>query len=72
MIWSIIPNEFIFRELDDKPPQVEKQTLHIQGVTMIVEVTGFGEARIERLLSPYPRDYLKPEWMPGQMIRLFP
>ena len=72
MIWSIVPTEFIFQSAESQPTQAKKETLHIGGVTMIVEVTGFGQAKIERLISPYPRDYLKPEWMPGQIIRLFP
>ncbi len=72
MIWSIVPSEFIFQGYYEPPAQGKKETLHISGVTMIVEVTGFGQAKIERLISPYARDYLRPEWMPGQVIRLFP
>ncbi len=72
MIWSIVPDEFIFQGADEPPAPAKKATLHIDGVTMIVEVTGFGEAKIEQLISPHPRDYLKPEWAPGSVIRLFP
>ncbi len=72
MIWSIVPSEFIFQNLYEPPTQGKKETLHVGGVVMVVEVTGFGQAKIERLISPNAGDYLKPEWMPGQVIRLFP
>lgn len=72
MIWSVVPMEMIFPQSDTGASRGKMATLQLQDVTLIVEITGFGQARIDRLISPRASDYLKPEWMPGQVIQLSP
>lgn len=69
--YSIIPLETVFENFE----QMEKQQLQeitINGVTMVVEPLEGREAKIVRLISPNPQDYLNPQLAPGQKIIFHP
>ncbi len=70
IFWSIIPVETAFSGFDDPDQQPELHTIEWQGVTMVVEMVQPMQLKIHRLISPNALDYLKPEWMPGQMLNL--
>lgn len=68
--WSIIPLEAAFAGWDDPANERPIETIEYHGVQMEVTAIGFRKARIHRLLSPIPADYLRPELAPGQIITL--
>lgn len=68
--WSIVPLETVLEGYDEPARQPLLQEIDYHGVAMIVESVGVAEVKIHRLLSPVPADYLRPEWLPGQIIRL--
>lgn len=59
--WSIRPFADIMSGFE---PQ-ELQEVHVGSATMMISTVD-GTERIERLISPCPSDYLRPEWQPGQ------
>jgi len=71
MIYSVIPTEELFFNgwEDTITPLTD---LTVAGVMMQVEMLGDGTARIVRLISPNPFDYMNPAWMPGNIIRYVP
>lgn len=66
IIYSVMPMELIFRNEEE----MNYQTVEMQwgGVTMLVQPIGVNEARIIRLISPDPQDYLNPSYAPGQKV----
>lgn len=66
--WSIIPSEMTFGMGNTPTPHYEE--CMIDGVQMLVEIDSSGQAKIARLLSPNPQDYLNPRFQPGNPIRL--
>ncbi|WP_035453268.1 YlzJ-like family protein [Alicyclobacillus herbarius] len=65
LFWSIVPFGVVMSELDQPSPFREYA---FQGVNLLVTPTRLGKARIERVLSPLPQDFLRPELQPGQEI----
>lgn len=65
-IYSPIPVEVIFQNQDQCDYKIVNQV--IDGVPVQIMVTGNGSARIERILSTDPQDYLKGTLQPGQEI----
>ncbi|WP_067931314.1 YlzJ-like family protein [Alicyclobacillus kakegawensis] len=65
LFWSIVPFGAVMSELDEVSPYSE---CDFQGVHLLVTPTGTGKARIERVLSPCPQDYLRPDLRPGTEI----
>jgi len=71
MIYSIIPTEeLFFAGWENTITPLTDIT--IAGVTMQVAKLEDGTARIVRLISPNPFDYMNPAWMPGNIIRYEP
>lgn len=71
ILYSIIPAETVFANMD----QVEKQELKeisYGHATMLIEQTSPFEGRIVRLISPDPQDYLNPKCAPGQIVQFQP
>jgi hypothetical protein len=65
-IYSIMPMEVIFAGM-------EQQTYNfievvVGGIPMQVERVGVNQAKVVRLLSCRPEDYLNPAYAPGTMI----
>ncbi|RIV29338.1 hypothetical protein D2Q93_00365 [Alicyclobacillaceae bacterium I2511] len=69
LLWSIVPTELVYTNFYEQPPTlVEVQR---GGVTMLVSPEQNGMAKMERLISPNPQDYLRKEWQPGTLIHLY-
>jgi hypothetical protein len=69
-IHSIVPMEIIFAGMEQQTYDYIEMT--IGGIMMQVEVVGLNQAKIIRLLSCQPNDYLNPAYMPGTMISYQP
>lgn len=71
IIYSVMPMEVIMNNMDDM--EYHYSETEVDGVKMLVEhVPSSVEARIIRLLSPNPQDYLNPSYSPGQKIYFRP
>lgn len=66
MIYSAIPTEVILEGWGQYEQQL--QELNYNGVTMQVELLAPNQAKVVRLISPNPQDYLNPAYTPGQVI----
>jgi hypothetical protein len=62
--------EIIFAGMEQQTYDYIEMT--IGGIMMQVEVVGLNQAKIIRLLSCQPNDYLNPAYMPGTMISYQP
>ncbi|MBX5436336.1 MAG: YlzJ-like family protein [Alicyclobacillaceae bacterium] len=71
VLWTIAPVEHVFSGLTSHSGSAQWQEIQVEGVTMLVSPAGRGMGRIERLISPNPQDYLRPEWQPGQLVPLY-
>lgn len=65
-IHSIIPMEVIFAGMEQQT--YDYVNVIVEGVSMQVERVGVNQARIVRLLSCRPNDFLNPAYMPGSLI----
>lgn len=65
-IYSPIPEELIFQNQGKSDYKLVNQIL--DGVNVQIIVSSDGIARIERILSTDPQDYLKETLQPGQVI----
>ncbi|BAU27904.1 YlzJ-like protein [Aneurinibacillus soli] len=70
IIYSAMPLELIFQ--NDSPESYENTEVQLNGLTMLVQPCGVNEARIVRLISPNPYDYMNPSYAPGQKIYFRP
>ncbi|WP_027417643.1 YlzJ-like family protein [Aneurinibacillus terranovensis] len=70
IIYSAMPLELIFQNEDSHA--YDCQEIQVGAVTMVVQATGVNEAKIVRLISPNPQDYLNPSYAPGQKIYFRP
>ncbi|WCK52803.1 YlzJ-like family protein [Aneurinibacillus sp. Ricciae_BoGa-3] len=70
IIYSAMPLELIFQNEDSH--SYDCQEVQINGLTMVVQPVGINEAKIVRLISPNPQDYLNPTYAPGQKIYFRP
>lgn len=68
--YSTLPMELIFQNED--PSAYENMEIQWNGLTMLVQPCGANEARIVRLISPNPYDYMNPAYAPGQILRFRP
>lgn len=68
MLWTIVPIEKVFADLQkvDQPLREVSR----DGITMLVREGNQGMGTIERIISPNPQDYLKPQWQPGVVVEL--
>ena len=65
MIHSIVSDEMLYAGLDQITAPVEMQ---INGVCIQMEWISNNQARVCRLLSPNPNDYMNEKYAPGQII----
>jgi len=66
LFWSVIPIEEIFSF--DSKSDAPTAWYTVGGVTMSLADAGEGMAKIERIISSNPTDYLRAQWQPGQLI----
>jgi hypothetical protein len=69
-IYSIMPMETIFAGAEAQTFDYVEITLN--GIHMQVEMIGSNQAKIIRLLSCHPNDYLIEAYFPGAIIRFQP
>ncbi|MGI9860337.1 YlzJ-like family protein [Moorella naiadis] len=69
-VYSPIPPELIWEGMDNFCPQ--RQELKVGEVTLEVEPLGFNQARVVRLISTDPADYLNSPFQPGCIINFAP
>lgn len=69
LLWTIVPMEKVFADMSQAadPPLRE---ISREGITMLVRAGNEGTGTIERIISPNPQDYLKPQWQPGAVVQL--
>lgn len=68
--YCAMPMEVVAKNED--PSVYENMEIQWNGVTMLVQPCGTNEARIVRLISPDPYDYMNPAYAPGQVLRFLP
>lgn len=66
IIYSPIPAELIWQDMDE--PQFKLVEHVLNGIPVQVRLIGTKEARVERILSTDPQDYLLASCQPGQNI----
>ncbi|GMA59082.1 YlzJ-like protein [Alicyclobacillus sacchari] len=64
MHWTTLSDAEVFAGFGD-PPRVSYEEAVIGHARLVIARQPNGKAVIERLISPYARDYLRPEWQPG-------
>lgn len=70
IIYSPVPLEQIVEGIEDKVKPLEE--IQVDSVVMQVQPVDKYHARIVRLISPNPQDYLNPAYAPGRTIRFDP
>lgn len=68
MLWTIMPLEMVMEGYDTYEPAYTE--IAWNNATLLVEQTDENSARVVRLISSNPQDYLKPELQPGTIIQL--
>ncbi|GLG00621.1 hypothetical protein Alches_06600 [Alicyclobacillus hesperidum subsp. aegles] len=64
MHWTTLSDAEIFAGWNE-PPQVSYEEAVVGQARLIIARQSNGKAVIERLISPYASDYLRPDWQPG-------
>ena len=69
ILWSIVPTETIFGDLETKPIYEEVEYI---GMKCVVEKIDSAQCRIVKLLTTDPSDYLRVELQPGTILTYEP
>jgi hypothetical protein len=70
ILYTIVPVEQVFAESGQSAePAMEIDTGQTR---LLLERLGEGRARIVRVISPNPNDYLRPHLQPGRIIEFLP
>ncbi|HEX7057869.1 MAG TPA: YlzJ-like family protein [Bacilli bacterium] len=70
ILYTPVPAEYVFPQKNDE--QKPLQEIQVNGVIMQVEPLSAKQAKIVRLISPNPSDFLNPRYAPGQIIDFAP
>jgi hypothetical protein len=70
ILYSVIPTEVIFEGMENFNPQYEE--IQWNGLTMQIEHVNHNQAKIVKLISTNPQDYLNPNYAPGTVIAFNP
>lgn len=65
VLYTVVPIEDVLLQGVEPPPQAEVEW---EGRRLVVEPLEGGVARVSRLISTDPMDYLNPRWQPGSFI----
>lgn len=68
ILWTPMPMEMVLDGIDG-PSRPSLEVKH-HGRTLMVEPISAAHARVVRLISSDPADYLDPAWQPGRVITL--
>lgn len=69
-LYTPVPLETVFEGMEEYKPQY--MDIRINGIEMQVERVNGMQARVVRLLSGNPNDYLNPAYCPGAIIEFQP
>jgi len=69
ILYTPMQLELVFAGMEEQQVSTEREVV-INNSTLIVKDSSPGKARVVRLISTNPYDYLKPEYMPGAEISL--
>jgi hypothetical protein len=69
-LYTIYPEDQVLSGIDDI--KATTQEITVGGMSMEVDPVNNYQAKIVRLFSPNPQDYLNPKYAPGQMIHFSP
>ncbi|WP_409340918.1 YlzJ-like family protein [Paenibacillus sp. MBLB4367] len=69
VIYSAVAPETLWEGFGKEPSFVD---VTINGMNMQVEMLNMQQAKVVRLYSPNPNDYLNPAYMPGSIIEFHP
>jgi len=69
ILYTPMQLELVFDGLEEMRPPATRE-VSIDGVPLLISDTAPGRARVERLLSTNPADYLRPDLFPGAEIEL--
>jgi hypothetical protein len=71
LLYTIVPVEAIFSDDDPDEGLISNDTMvvEIDGTRLLVQQSGFGHGKVERIISTDPQHYLDPRWQPGSVIR---
>jgi hypothetical protein len=69
-MYTTMPLETVFEGIEAM--RAASFTATLGGVSMELEPYGERQARIVRLLSPDPQQYLRPELAPGAIVSMMP
>jgi len=64
-LYTTLPEEVVLEGMDQQRNWIETE---FEGIKMQVEPLSFGEARVVRIYSTDPRDFLNPRIQPGAVI----
>ncbi|MGI6082019.1 MAG: YlzJ-like family protein [Limnochordia bacterium] len=67
MFYTIVPDEWL---IDDLHTQRRLLTISREGLLLQVEPVEAPYARLHRVFSTDPHDYLDPRWQPGSVVSL--
>lgn len=68
ILYTPMQLELVLEGLDGMKP-ISTREVNIDGVPVLINDTGPGQAKVVRLLSTNPNDYLRPDLFPGAEIK---
>lgn len=66
IIWSIIPDKLL---LETEPPPIAYQEIQFRGTKVLIESLENEQARIARIISTDPADFLRMDLQPGVVLQ---
>ena len=71
LLYTIVPAEAIFSEDNPDEGLVSNDTMVIEmeGAQLLIQQSGFGHGKVQRIISTDPQHYLDPRWQPGSTIQ---
>lgn len=70
ILWTIVPEEVVYRDQNQPVPVYEE--IEYIGQKVVAQKISQNEFRVVRLLSTNPADYLRSELQPGRVITYKP
>ncbi|HZK23771.1 MAG TPA: YlzJ-like family protein [Oscillospiraceae bacterium] len=68
MLWTVMPLEMVMEGSDSFAPTYTE--ISWQESTLVVEPLEMNTARVVRIISTNPEDYLNPQVQPGSIIQI--
>lgn len=70
ILYTPMQLELVLEGLEDSAHTRSEQEIAVNNGTLVVANNGDGTANVVRLISTNPYDYMRPDYMPGALIRL--